>query len=56
MLNSSVVKTETRGCDVTDTSLPLLTMAVATTQKSRYTVNGLTGSCDNIAMLNFMFC
>jgi hypothetical protein len=56
MLNNSVPNTETGGCAVTDTSVPLFTTAVAATQKPRYTVNGLTGGCDNITMLNFMFC
>jgi hypothetical protein len=54
MLNSSVVNTATGGYDVTNTSLPLLTTEAAATPKPRYTVNGLTGGCDNIAMLNFM--
>jgi hypothetical protein len=51
-----VVNTENRGCDVTDTSVPLLTTAVAATQKPRYPLNGLTGGCDNIVILNCMFC
>jgi len=49
MLNNSVVNTETGGYDVTNTSVPLLTTEVAATQKPKYTVNGLTGGCDNIA-------
>jgi len=56
MLKNSVVNTETRGCDVTDISVPLLIKAVAATQKPRYILNGLTGGCDNIVILNCMFC
>jgi len=55
-VEESVINTENRGCDVTDTSVLLLTTAVVATQKPRYSVNGLTGGCDNIAILNCMFC
>ena len=52
MLKNSVVNTETCGCDFIDTSVPLLTTAVAATHKLRYIVNGLTGVCDNIDMFD----
>jgi hypothetical protein len=35
MLNNSMETTETGGCDVTDTSIPLRTTAVTATQKPR---------------------